>query len=125
MKDQAMLGAVRVALLAAVSLVPIGAARAEIPAKFVGAWGREKCSVLVIRFGPKTFATPADGPAMAVVSAVETDGLLNVTYKNPDVPKPVTDTYALGADGRMQYLRMSVNDEVVAEFHTAPWDHCP
>ena len=62
---------------------------------------------------------------MAVSSAVEAGGLLNVTYKSPDVPKPVTDTYAVGTDGRLQLLRTSVDGAVVAEFHSAPWGHCP
>jgi hypothetical protein len=107
------------------ALVPITAARADVPAKFVGAWGREACSVLVIRFTAKSFASPANGPAMAVLSATEAAGQLAVTYTNPDVPKPVTDTYAVGADGRLQLLRTSVDGNVVAEAHMAPWDHCP
>ena len=113
------------ALMAALTLAPFVAARADVPAKFVGAWGREKCSVLVIRFGTNTFASPANGPAMTVLSAVEAGGMLNVTYKSPDVPKPVTDTYAVGGDGRLQILRTSVDGAVVAESHSAPWDHCP
>jgi hypothetical protein len=115
----------RTALIAILTVMPLVAARADVPAKFIGAWGRESCSVLVIRFGAKTFASPANGPAMSVVSAEEAGGMLNVTYKNPDVPKPVTDTYAVGADGRLQLLRTSVDGSVVAESHTAPWDHCP
>ncbi len=96
----------------------------QIPAKFVGAWGRENCTVLVVRFGPETFASPADGPAMPVLGAVEADGTLNVTYTNPDVPKPVTDTYAVVGD-KLKMLRTSVGGDVLAEFDSAPWDHCP
>lgn len=125
MKDEVMSHVAKAALIAALTLAPIVAARADVPAKFIGAWGRENCSVLVIRFGAKSFASPADGPAMAVSSAVEAGGLLNVTYKSPDVPKPVTDTYAVGTDGRLQLLRTSVDGAVVAEFHSAPWGHCP
>jgi hypothetical protein len=125
MKAPAMRRLASTALIAALTLVPLAAVRADVPAKFIGAWGRENCSVLVIRFGPRTFASPADGPAMAVSSAVEAGGMLNVTYTSPGVPKPVTDTYAVGADGRLQMLRTSVGGNVVSESHMAPWDHCP
>jgi len=114
----------RIILIAALTLAPL-VARADIPAKFLGAWGRENCSVLVVRFGPKTFASPANATAMPVLEAVEAGGTLNVTYRSPDVPKPVTDTYAVGADGRLQILRTSVDGKVVTESHIAPWDHCP
>jgi hypothetical protein len=125
MNDHAVSRLASTVLIASLTLAPFAAARADVPAKFVGAWGREKCSVLVIRFGANTFASPANGPPMAVISAVEAGGMLNVTYKSPDVPKPVTDTYAVGTDGRLQILRTSVDGAVVSESHSAPWDHCP
>jgi hypothetical protein len=125
MKGQAVSHFARTVLLVALASVPFVAARADVPAKFVGAWGRENCSVLVIRFTAKSFASPANGPAMAVLGAVEANGMLNVTYKSPDVPKPVTDTYAVGANGSLQILRTSVDGKVVAESHSAPWSHCP